>query len=126
MSVNIKVTGGLNIEWGQIDPKATGGLKALLRGKNRWWHMAGRRVKGGAGQLESLQSVGQTVRPTDLAASEPSDPNRTWQRVPWDCHSPPPTCSLKTDEILNSLFRDYRHGGLKAPFNPIARLGFCV
>jgi len=26
MSVNIKVTGGLNIEWGQIDPKATGGL----------------------------------------------------------------------------------------------------
>jgi len=27
MSVNIKVTGGLNIEWGQIDPKATGGLK---------------------------------------------------------------------------------------------------
>jgi len=29
MSVNIKVTGGLNIEWGQIDPKATGGLRAL-------------------------------------------------------------------------------------------------
>jgi len=28
MSVNIKVTGGLNIEWGQIDPKATGGLSA--------------------------------------------------------------------------------------------------
>jgi len=27
MSENIKVTGGLNIEWGQIDPKATGGLK---------------------------------------------------------------------------------------------------
>jgi len=27
MSVSIKVTGGLNIEWGQIDPKATGGLK---------------------------------------------------------------------------------------------------
>jgi len=27
MSVNIKVTGGLNIEWGQIDPKATQGLK---------------------------------------------------------------------------------------------------
>jgi len=27
MSVNIKVTGGLHIEWGQIDPKATGGLK---------------------------------------------------------------------------------------------------
>jgi len=27
MSVDIKVTGGLNIEWGQIDPKATGGLK---------------------------------------------------------------------------------------------------
>jgi len=26
MSVNIKVTGGLNIEWGQIDPKVTGGL----------------------------------------------------------------------------------------------------
>jgi len=26
MSVNIMVTGGLNIEWGQIDPKATGGL----------------------------------------------------------------------------------------------------
>jgi len=29
MSVNIKVTGGLNIEWGQIDPKATGGLISL-------------------------------------------------------------------------------------------------
>jgi len=26
MSVNIKVTGGLNIEWGQIDPKVKGGL----------------------------------------------------------------------------------------------------
>jgi len=26
MLVNIKVTGGLNIESGQIDPKATGGL----------------------------------------------------------------------------------------------------
>jgi len=26
MSVNIKVTGGLNIEWGQCDPKVTGGL----------------------------------------------------------------------------------------------------
>jgi len=31
MSVNIKVTGGLNIEWGQIDPKATGGLKHWCR-----------------------------------------------------------------------------------------------
>jgi len=30
MSVNIKVTGGLNIEWGQIDPKVTGGLKISL------------------------------------------------------------------------------------------------
>jgi len=27
MLVNIKVTGELNIEWGQIDPKVTGGLK---------------------------------------------------------------------------------------------------
>jgi len=27
MFVNIKVTGGLNIESGQNDPKATGGLK---------------------------------------------------------------------------------------------------
>jgi len=27
MPVNIKVTGGLNIEWGQIDPKGTGGLR---------------------------------------------------------------------------------------------------
>jgi len=27
MLVNIKVTGGLNIESGQIDPKATQGLK---------------------------------------------------------------------------------------------------
>jgi len=26
MLVNIKVTGGLNIEWGQIDPKVTGEL----------------------------------------------------------------------------------------------------
>jgi len=30
MSVNIKVTGGLNIEWVQIDPKVTGGLRNLL------------------------------------------------------------------------------------------------
>jgi len=30
MSVNIKVTGGLNIEWSQIDPKVTGGLKVSL------------------------------------------------------------------------------------------------
>jgi len=29
MSVNIKVTGGLNIEWGQIDPKASGGLMSV-------------------------------------------------------------------------------------------------
>lgn len=35
--------------------------KAVLRGENRLWHMNGRRVKGGAGQLESLQSVGQTL-----------------------------------------------------------------
>jgi len=28
MSVNIKVTGGLNIESGQIDPKASGGLSS--------------------------------------------------------------------------------------------------
>jgi len=28
MLVNIKVTGGLNIELGQIDPKATGGLRS--------------------------------------------------------------------------------------------------
>jgi len=26
MLVNVKVTGGLNIEWGQIDPNVTGGL----------------------------------------------------------------------------------------------------
>jgi len=31
MSVNIKVTGGLNIEWGQIDPKTTGGLNIVFR-----------------------------------------------------------------------------------------------
>jgi len=29
MSVNIKVTGGLNIEWGQIDPKVTGDLNIM-------------------------------------------------------------------------------------------------
>jgi len=29
MLVNIKVTGGLNIEWGQIDPKVTGGLRGV-------------------------------------------------------------------------------------------------
>jgi len=29
MSVNIKVTGGLDIESGQIDPKATGGLSVF-------------------------------------------------------------------------------------------------
>jgi len=31
MSVNIKV--GLNIEWGQIDPKVTGGLKKITNNK---------------------------------------------------------------------------------------------
>jgi len=31
MLVNIKVTGGLNIEWGQIDPKVTGGLRVTIR-----------------------------------------------------------------------------------------------
>jgi len=30
MLVNIKVTGGLNIKWGQIDPKVTGGLRLYL------------------------------------------------------------------------------------------------
>jgi len=30
MSVNIKVTGGLHIEWGLIDPKVTGGLKTFF------------------------------------------------------------------------------------------------
>jgi len=25
----VKVTGGLNIEWGQIDPKVTGGLSQI-------------------------------------------------------------------------------------------------
>jgi len=30
MSVNIKVTEGLNIEWGQIDPKVTGGFKGTF------------------------------------------------------------------------------------------------
>jgi len=30
MSLNVKVTGGLNIEWGQIDPKVTGGLRTLF------------------------------------------------------------------------------------------------
>jgi len=29
MLVNIKVTGGLNIEWGQIDPKAAEGLNTV-------------------------------------------------------------------------------------------------
>jgi len=29
MFINIKVRGGLNIEWGQIDPKVTGGLKKI-------------------------------------------------------------------------------------------------
>jgi len=32
MSVNIKVTGGLNIEWGQIDLKVTGGLSVMKQG----------------------------------------------------------------------------------------------
>jgi len=30
MLVNVKVTGGFNIEWGQIDPKVTGGLNTIL------------------------------------------------------------------------------------------------
>jgi len=33
MLINIKVTGGLNIEWGQIDPTVTGGLNYKLRVK---------------------------------------------------------------------------------------------
>jgi len=36
MSVNIKVTGGLNIEWGQIDPKVTGGLSIRLFLLSAW------------------------------------------------------------------------------------------
>jgi len=38
MSVNVKVTGGLNIEWGQIDPKVTGGLKPVQFKKNSQNH----------------------------------------------------------------------------------------
>jgi len=40
MLVNIKVTGGLNIESGQIDPKETQGLRKLICEKfsaeNKW------------------------------------------------------------------------------------------
>jgi len=45
MSVNIKVTGGLNIEWGQIDPKVTGGLsfigsmKGSRASQKTFWHI---------------------------------------------------------------------------------------
>jgi len=39
MSVNIKVTGGLNIEWGQIDPKATGGLRIITVDGQLWSSM---------------------------------------------------------------------------------------
>jgi len=39
MSVNIKVTGGLNIEWGQIDSKVTGGLT----GHSLLWSPGGRK-----------------------------------------------------------------------------------
>jgi len=40
MSVNIKVTGGLNIESGQNDPKATGGLNqiSMTKLKSRYEH----------------------------------------------------------------------------------------
>jgi len=48
MSVNIKVTGGLNIEWGQIDPKATGGLNKLKGGE--------RASEGEEGHLRFLAS----------------------------------------------------------------------
>lgn len=62
--------------------------------------MAGGRVKGGAGHLESLQSVSQTD-----TKSEPSDPNRTWQREPGDCHFLP--LPLPLPHWGNSLFRDW-------------------
>jgi len=38
MSVNIKVTGGLNIEWGQIDPPVTGGLRRDISISNEIKH----------------------------------------------------------------------------------------
>jgi len=47
MSVNIKVTGGSNIEWGQIDPKVTGGL-------NIEWGQFDPKVTGGLMNSEVL------------------------------------------------------------------------
>jgi len=48
MSVNIKVTGGLNIEWGQIDPKVTGGLSGSA-------HMGSTSSPGHTGPLKGLE-----------------------------------------------------------------------
>jgi len=48
MSVNIKVTGGLNIEWGQIDPKVTGGL-------NIEWGQIDPKVTGGLRAVQSIE-----------------------------------------------------------------------
>jgi len=51
MSENIKVTGGLNIEWGQIDHKVTGGLNI------EWGHIDPK-VTGGLSRF--IQEVVQT------------------------------------------------------------------
>jgi len=60
MSVNIKVTGGLNIEWGQIDPKATGGLRST----SSWTSKGDNSIcEIGPTTHGSLSSRGQLFRP---------------------------------------------------------------
>jgi len=60
MSVNIKVTGGLNIEWGQIDPKVTGGLNTHTHTKSTKSHAhAGRLIDNGSDHSAVSEGTGK-------------------------------------------------------------------
>jgi len=61
MSVNIKVTGGLNMEWGQIDPKVTGGI---VLGKNAHWLFLAR-----VRQREKIDNTQHRVDKYEIRAS---------------------------------------------------------
>jgi len=57
MLVNVKVRGGLNIEWGQIDPKATGGLNTPLQVKVLHSNLQYRRVMSNAPQVSEWVDI---------------------------------------------------------------------
>jgi len=59
MSVNIKVTGGLNIEWGQVDPKVTGGFREIYC----------ERAVGHLGRIVIGQQV-TAIQPTEARGAE--------------------------------------------------------